>query len=249
MPKVNLVPKEERAREYRRQLYIVPVGAAIAIVGALGISFYYYNNQLDSAETQLKDIKSKNEGLQKQVAELDRYQEIKNKKQTQQSVVSSLYGQRIRWSRTLDDLAFVIPEDVWLISIKAKAPGAATTKTASGSSSAAGNQANERDVQIEGYTYEMTSVAVFIIRLGLISSLSDVTLTSAEKVELSGRTVTNFKIAATYKQTGETTKPTVAPTSSGAGTSPMTTPTGTTTTPTGSTTPTGTTSGTTGTTR
>jgi len=248
MPKVNLIPEEERAREYRRQFYIIPVGAAIAIVGALGLSYYYYNNQVDSADKQLQDMKAKNEGLQKQVAELDRYQEIKNKKQSQLSVITGLYGQRIRWSRTLDDLAFVIPDDVWLISIKAKAPGTTASQSAGGAGTS-GAEADARDVEIEGYTYEMPSVAVFIIRLGLISSLTDVTLTSAEKVDVSGKIITNFKIGATYKQTADNAKPSAAPTGGG-GTSPVTPTTGTSTTATGSTTRTGTTtSPTTGTTR
>jgi len=243
MPRVNLVPKEERTREARRQLYIVPVGGAIALAGLMAISFYYYNNQVDNAEQQLREMQAKNDGLQKQVAELDRYQDVKNKKQAQLNVVTSVYGQRQRWSRMLDDLAFVIPEDVWLTSINAKAPGA---EAAAGASASGG--ANLRDVAIDGYTYEMPTVAIFIIRLGLIPSLTDVTLESAEKVELSNRLVTKFRITASIKQTAENQQPSVAP-SAGSGSSPMT-PTGTSTTPTGtSTTPTGATAPTTGTTR
>ena len=252
MPKVNLVPKEERAREFRRQLYVVPLACGIVIVAALAGSYYYYSNQLSSAEDQLQNIRASIASLQPKVDELDSYQEIKNKKQQQLSTVNTIYNQRVRWSRTFDDLSFVIPDDVWLVSINASTPAGATTGAAGAGQTQAGGagQTAAHDVEIEGYTYEMSSVATFIIRLGLIPSLTDVTLESAEKVTLGDRTVTNFKIGASLKKAGAAQAPSVSPTTGGAGTSPMTTPTGTSTAPTGtSTTPTGTTARTTGTTR
>ena len=244
MPKVNLVPREEQAREFRRQFYIVPVAGAMLIVGFLGGSYYYYSNQLQNADEQLQQIKSSNDAMQKQVDELGRYADTKKKKDAQQNVVNSLYNQRVRWSRTLDDLAFIIPEDVWLTSIKATVPNVQTAQAKTGTASKATTQ---RDIQIDGYTREMPSVATFLVRLGLIASITDVTLDSAEKEKLGTETVTHFKISATLKQTGDTQQPAVAPTTGEGGASPMTPTTGTTTS--GSTMPTGTTSRTTGTTR
>lgn len=248
MPKVNLVPGEERQRELRRQLYIVPVAGALVLAGVLGGTYYYYNNQVTNSEKQLQDIKSSNASLQKQVNELKRYEEVKNKKQAQLNIVTGLYGQRVRWSRTLGDLAYVIPDDVWLTSIKAKVPGVVTAGSAASNTSGAAGDA--RDIEIDGYTRGMPSVAILLVRLGLIHSLTDVTLVSAEKEELSGQIITHFKIAATLKQTGETQGPSVAPVTGEEGPSSVTPTTGTSTTPTtGSTTPTGTTPRTTGTTR
>jgi len=248
MPRINLVPAEEQQWELRRQLYIVLVAGALVLAGVLGGSYYYYNSQLSNSEKQLQDIKGSNASLQKQVNELKRYEEIKNKKQTQLNIVTGLYGQRVRWSRTLGDLAFVIPDDVWLTSIKVQVPGVKTAGSASTSSSAA--KGSVRDVEIEGYTRGMPSVAILLVRLGLIPSLTEVTLISAEKEEFASEMVTHFKIAATLKQTGETQGPSVAPVTGEDGPSSVTPTTGTSTTPTtGSTTPTGTTARTTGTTR
>lgn len=247
MPKINLVPAEEQQRELRRQLFIVPVAGAMVLAGVLGGSYYYYNSQLSNAENQLQDIKNSNASLQKQVNELKRYEEVKNKKQAQLNIVTGLYGQRVRWSRTLGDLAFVIPDDVWLVSIKARVPG---LETAGASSSSASQGSTVRDVEIDGYTRGMPSVAIFLVRLGLIPSLTEVTLVSAEKEEVASQLVTHFKIAATLKQTGETQGPSVAPVTGEDGPSSVTPTTGTSTSPTnGSTTPTGTTARTTGTTR
>jgi Tfp pilus assembly protein PilN len=247
MPRINLVPAEEQQRELRRQLYIIPVAGALVLAGVLGGSYYYYSSQLSNSETQLQDIKNSNSSLLKQVNELKRYEEVKNKKQAQLSIVTGLYGQRVRWSRTLGDLAFVIPDDVWLISVKAQVPGAVTGGASSSSTSAA---ASVRDIEIEGYTRGMPSVAVLLVRLGLIPSMTEVTLVSAEKEDMNAQMVTHFKIAATLKQTGETQGPSAAPVTGEGGPSSVTPTTGTSTTPTGgSTTPTGTTAHTTGTTR
>ncbi|MDO8735659.1 MAG: PilN domain-containing protein [Thermoleophilia bacterium] len=247
MPRINLVPLEEQQRELRRQLYIIPVAGALVLAGVLGGTYYYYNNQVSNAETQLQDIKNSNASLQKQVNELKKYEEVKNKKQAQLNIVTGLYGQRVRWSRTLGDIAFVIPDDVWLISIKARVPGVETAGAASTSSS---GSANIRDIEIEGYTKGMPSVAVLLMRLGLIPSMTEVTLVSAEKEDMASQIVTHFKISATLKQTGEIQGPSVAPVTGEDGPSSVTPTTGTSTTPTtGSTTPTGTTPGTTGTTR
>jgi Tfp pilus assembly protein PilN len=248
MPKVNLVPAEERQREFRRQFYIVPVAGALVMAGVMGGTYYYYNNQVSNSERQLQDIKSSNASLQKQVNELKGYEEVKNKKQAQLNIVTGLYGQRVRWSRTIGDLAFVIPDDVWLTSITARVPGVTTVGSKDSSSSA---DTEARDIEIDGYTRSMPSVAIFLVRLGLIPSLTDVTLISAEKEELSSQLVTHFKIAATLKQTGETQVPAVAPATGEQGPSSVTPTTGTSTSPTTgtSTTPTGTTPRTTGTTR
>ena len=79
MPRVNLVPGEEKQRELRRRMYIVPVAGTIILAGILGGTYYYYSNRLDNADRQLQDIKQSNNALQKQVAEMKRYDEIKNK--------------------------------------------------------------------------------------------------------------------------------------------------------------------------
>ena len=250
MPKVNLVPKEERAREFRRQFYFVPVASAIIVVAFLGGCYLYYSSQLSSADELLQNIKASNAGLAPKVAELDSYQEIKNKKQAQLSTVNTIYGQRVRWSRTFDDLSFIIPDDVWLVSINASTPAGTATAAGQTQAGSSGATAAGHDIEIEGYTYEMSSVATFIIRLGLIPSLSDVTLESAEKVSIGEKVVTNFKIGASLKQAAAgQTPPSVSPATGGSGNSPMTTPTGTSTSPAGaSTSPTGTTARTTGTT-
>lgn len=236
MPRVNLVPTEEKRREFRRQMITLPVaGAAVAIV-VLGGSYLYFDWRLRTTESELEQAKQNNASLSKQVAELQKYEDLKAQKQARLSAVTSVYQSRFRWSRMLDDLSFVIPESVSLTKVNGKVPGAVTTGT-TGS-----RESGQRDLEFEGFTRSMPEVAVFMVRLALIPSLADVTLKKAE-VEKSGGPV-HFTINASLNTVGETQRPAVAPTTGERGPSSVTptgtTPTGTQTGTTGRTTATGT---------
>lgn len=246
MPRVNLVPQEERQRELRRQIYIFPLAGAVLLVAAMGGSYFYFNSELNNKQSELDSKKRLNAQLSKDVAELSKYDELKNQKQSRQNAVTSLYSQRFRWSRTLDDISFVMPTESWLIDIKGNVPGAATS---SGSkTAAAGQKTQAQDLIIEGYTYEMGTVATMMIRLGLIPSLKEVVLIKAEKEDMGGRLVIHFTVSANLNQASDTAKPAVAPVAGERGPSEVTPTTGTTTSSTTGRTTTGSTTRTTGTT-
>lgn len=220
MPRVNLVPTEERRREVRRQMIILPVAGAAAAVVVLGGSYLYYQNKLNNTEDELEQVKQNNASLSKQVAELQKYEELKTQKQSRLTAVASAYQSRFRWSRMLDDLSFVIPETISLTKVSGGVPGAITAGAAT-----AGRGASQRDLEFEGFTNAMPEVAIFMVRLALIPSLTDVTLKTAE-VDRSGSTV-HFIINATLKPVGETQRPAVAPTTGEGGPSRVTPTTGT----------------------
>lgn len=226
MPRVNLVPLEERQRAYRRQFYIIPVAGAIIIVGLLGGTYYYFNNQLQSVQTDLDGYKQNNASMQKQVTELQKYEELKAQKQARLSAVTGAYQARFRWSRMLDDMSFVVPETISLTQITGKVPGAQTGATKQQAAAQA-----QPDLEFEGSTASMPDVAIFMVRLALIPSLTDVRLKVAEREVNGGLVSIHFIIDASLSQPGETQRPAVAPTTGDSGPSPVT-PTGTSTTPT-----------------
>lgn len=223
MPRVNLVPIEERRREVRRQMIFLPVAGAVAAVIALGGSYYYYDNKLQNTDAELEQSKQNNASLAKQVAELQKYEDLKNQKQSRLNAVTSVYQSRFRWSRMLDDMSFIIPESISLTKVSGRVPGA----TAAGERTGA-RGASQRDLEFEGDTRSMPEVAIFMVRLALIPSLADVTLKKAE-VERAGGPV-HFVINASLKTVGETQRPAVAPTTGESGPSPVTPTTGTQTT-------------------
>ena len=209
MPKVNLVPKEERAREYRRQFLIVPIAGAAVIFLVLVGGYIYYQQQLESAEDELQQYQDKNASQENDVELLDTYEAIGLEKQEKQVQVALLDSQRYRWSRTLDDIAFVVPDDIWFKKMEGNVPW---LRDVSGGQRTSG-QTLEYDFVIEGRTHDnsMPSVAIFMVRLGLIPSLEDVELLYAEKVLEEGQYVIKFEIGANLVLDGVVTQPAIAP--------------------------------------
>lgn len=246
MPKVNLVPKEERSREFRRQFYIIPVaGMFLIVVGMVGL-YVYFDQQLESSNEELARYQQNNANQRKEIEELDRYEAISTDKQEKQVQVMLLEEQRHKWSRTLDDIAFVVPDDIWFKSIEGKVPWLLEfTGETRGTADAEVTQ----DFIIEGRTRSMASIAVFMVRLGLIPSLTNVELIFAEKIEEDGGLVIQFEVGASLAQNLSVSEPAIAPSagedgpSDGTGTGTSTTATDSTGTTATTTTGTGTRTG------
>lgn len=244
MPRVNLVPQQEQQREFRRQFYIIPIAAAVLLVGAMAGSYIYYERELSNVQSDLDAVKASNAALAKDVAELQKYEELKGQKNARLSAVTADYALRYRWSRTLDDLMFVMPTDAWLFDLKGEVPGSLTI-TGSGTANSA-DSTEKQDLVLEGYTYEMSTVATLMVRVGLIPSLKDVVLIKADKEVIQEKILVHFWVGASLNQAGNAQNTTVAPVTgeqgpSGTQTTGTGTGTGTTsrTGTTGSTTPTG----------
>lgn len=205
MPRVNLVPQEEQAREFRRQMYIFPVAGAVLVLAALGGTYYYYSSQVDNSQQEYANLQKTNASLGKQMQELQQYQDIQNQKQAKLNSVKTVYDQRVRWSRILDDISFVIPSDIWLSSLNASVNGTPVTAGGTTPKAGAGSTPSAPDITIEGYTDKaaMPSVATFLIRLGLLPSLQNVTLISADTEKLGTSLAIHFRIGAFLKQNGQ----------------------------------------------
>lgn len=207
MPRVNLVPIDEQQREFRRRFYIVPVAGAAILLIAMGSTYVAVDRQLANTEQEYHDYQKSNAALAPQVKELEGYQGIQDNKQQRLDSVIGLYSQRVRWSRILDDLAFVIPEDVWLDSINGEVPGLVISDKKSSSS-----EGKKYDFVVNGYTNDMDTVAVMMVRMALIPALTNINLITAEKQQTeNGGMAINFEVGADLVKTGEIQKPAVAP--------------------------------------
>lgn len=206
MPRVNLVPLAERQRELRRRLFIIPVAGAAILLIAMGMTYVYFDRQIANTQQELQDLKQNNANLAPQVKELEAYQEKQDEKQERLTSVIALYAQRIRWSRILDDLAFVIPEDVSLVKIDGVVPSLVIKKDRNVTDTRA------NDLVIEGDTTDMSTIAVLLVRLGLIPGLTGVNLITAEKEDADGGGwLIHFEVGADLAQIGEVQAPAAAP--------------------------------------
>ena len=105
---------------------------------------------------------------------------------------------RIAWDRVLRQFAVVLPEDVWLISINAKAPTSPATMMP-----AASPGSPPLGFKIDGYTYSHAAVARLLARLQVIPELTRVTLETSERTVLGAREIVRFTIVADVRPGGK----------------------------------------------
>ncbi len=180
MPRVNLVPLEEQRREFRRRFYIIPfAGAALLLIG-MGSTYVYFDREVANTQKELQGLKEANAQQAPKVKELEKYEAMQKEKQDRLRAVVEIYSQRVRWSRILDYLAYVIPDQVWLDTLDGEVPELIVSTKKSSSA------APEYDFIIEGHSYDMTTVAMLMSRLTLLDDLTNVVLISAEKEQISG---------------------------------------------------------------
>src|SRR5204863_2285571 len=140
MRAVNLLPKDSA----RRTGPPVPTAVAATVIGGLVLVSLMISVLLLSAHGK---VKSRQLELAQKQAELAAIPvPAQNRLQQQDALVAdkaarvtalnAALSKRIAWDRVLREFALVLPDDVWLLSLSATAPSAATTApTASASTS------------------------------------------------------------------------------------------------------------------
>jgi Tfp pilus assembly protein PilN len=124
LTKINLIPPEKKKEKRRRPgapggppiawlLLIIPVIVVILMV----MLYLSASNKVKTQQTALKEKQTELADWQSKNAQLAKYstrqQEIA---QTEATVVNALRG-RVYWARILNEVAIMIPKDVWLVSL------------------------------------------------------------------------------------------------------------------------------------
>jgi Tfp pilus assembly protein PilN len=188
---VNLLPRDD-ARTRSRQRNPVPIAgiaagvAATAILAAvfLSVSAGVADKQerLDAAQAELDATPVPPPTDSSATAlEQERGQRV--------IALSTALGRRVAWDRILRELSLVLPEDVWLSTLSAKAPSP-TAEAPAG-------------FTITGKTYSHDGVARLLARLAVVPHLSAVQLQHSSKTPSeAGRDVVEFSIQALIKAPG-----------------------------------------------
>src|SRR6266536_1513864 len=200
MQAVNLLPRDERRRggpSIPTPVAITAIGGftlMIALLGLLFVSAHGTVNQrrLELAQKQ-RELAAIPVPAQSQVQQQDA---LVADKQARVTALNAALAKRIAWDRVLREFALVLPDDVWLLNMTAKAPILATTapSTSTTSSSSTGSASPAAPVlvgqltfTIEGYTYSHDAVARLLTRLSLIPDLEQVQLVTSEQAKLANR--------------------------------------------------------------
>ena len=202
MRPVNLLPKDDPRFERRRPANLpVLLGVAVAIVISAILAAWYLSASATATDKQaaLDAARAELAALPVPQARPQVETTLATEKSQRVTVLSSMLATRVAWDRVLRQFAIVLPEDVWLTSLTAKAPTSPSTMAPTG----AGPGAPPTGFTIVGRTYSHAAVARLLSRLQVVPDLANVTLQSSTREKTAGREIVMFTILADVRSGGK----------------------------------------------
>ncbi|MCK4427705.1 MAG: PilN domain-containing protein [candidate division Zixibacteria bacterium] len=170
MIEINLLPKElkRRGKGFAFDKNLIYVGM---VAGGLVILFVvvsiFQSFKLKALDEKITGAKKRTEELRKNIELVDALTDLKDKLLRRMSAIETLDKNRATWVQVLEDLSQRVPEYLWLSALweeEVVSESQAGTE-ADTSIETALSLTPTRKVNIEGYTYSISSLALFLIRL------------------------------------------------------------------------------------
>ena len=186
MRPVNLTPIESRRGESKplragALSYIVLGGLALLLAGIVGVVLT--GNQITDSKNELSSLKARQQAAEQKVQEFAAYGNFAQMSEQRRTTVASLAQSRFDWERVLNELALVMPDDVWLDSLNGTvAPGVSTGEGASSSTTAGISDPSivGPALQITGCAANQEAVGRFVADLKDIDGVTRVGLQKSE---------------------------------------------------------------------
>jgi Tfp pilus assembly protein PilN len=202
MRAVNLLPRDERAKRTPAENAPVYVGLGLLVVLSVTLSVMFLG-----ASASVKDKQNALGDARRQLAELPPLPKaqtaieagLADEQKARVAAVTSALSRRVSWDRVLREFATVLPDDVWLTSLQAKAPSspasAAPAPTPAPGTAPTG-------FTITGYTYSQDGVARLLSRLNVLPDLHNVQLQTSSLTKVGLQDVVQFTILADVSPPG-----------------------------------------------
>ena len=197
MRAVNLLPRDDKrqrgAARRNDPLLIGGVTGAVLVTAIIAAWFLTASGGVAKNQERLDAVTSELAATPVPAPNAPDSSQLEQEKSARVTALSSALGGRLAWDRVLREVSLVLPDDVWLTSLSAQAPGAAAV---AGTPPAAA-------FAINGKTYSHDGVARLLARLALVPHLSGVQLQSSTKaISETGHAVVEFSINANVKAAG-----------------------------------------------
>ncbi len=182
MAQINLLPPEYRARRRGRRVIAIATAAGAVVLVFLGIVLLIQRNSISSEEDELRNLQDQAANLRTQVAELQEFGDLKDEIDRKEGVLASALTNDVAWSKFLNDLSLIIPDDSWLtnLSLSAVAGEAPSGVESFGT------------VTFQGFVFDFPGLAGWLTRTSQIDGLTFLYLTNGTKQEISAQEVVSF---------------------------------------------------------
>lgn len=182
MPQVNLLPPELRARRRGRRLIAIGTVAGVVVLGFLGIVLLIQRNTISNEEEELRNLQDQAAELRTEVAELQEFGELKDEIDRKEGVLATALTNDVAWSKFLNDLSLIIPDDSWLTNLSLSA----TTGEAPSGEQSFGT------VSFQGFVFDFPGLAGWLTRTSQIDGLTFLYLNNGTRQEMAGQEVVSF---------------------------------------------------------
>ena len=167
MRAINLLPKDDgrRGPQKRQWIVLVPVVLAVLLTAVFSAMFLSASGKVKDKQSQLAQLQDELHAIPTPDASKVRTQSaLAADKQARVTALSAALSRRVAWDRVFRELSLVLPNDVWLASITAKAPVPSSVAIAPPAAAAGGTTA-ATGFTLDGFTYSHAAVARLLTRL------------------------------------------------------------------------------------
>jgi Tfp pilus assembly protein PilN len=173
---VNLIPVDQRRGDHSPLRtgplpYLVLGALALVLVGAA--MTVLTDNQVDERKAEVATLQAEDAAAKAKAEELAAYVAFKTMSEQRVATVMSLADSRFDWERVMRELALILPDDAWLVSLDASAGATAGGEEGSGDISGP-------SLELSGCAAGQNAVAGFVTALKDIDGVTRVGVTSSE---------------------------------------------------------------------
>ena len=196
MRPVNLIPPDERGSDRGAMRtgafsYVLIGALALALLGVIALAFT--SKQISDRKSELAKLQTQEQQAEAKAQSLQAFANFRAVQQQRSSTITSLAQSRFDWQRVINELARVIPSNVWLVQLAGTATPQVTVPDSP--------EIQIRDsvpgpaLELVGCTTSQDAVAGFVSALEEIDGVTRVGLQSSAKADdassISGATVSS----------------------------------------------------------
>jgi type IV pilus assembly protein PilM len=185
--RMSLLPAEVAVvRERRRQSALVTAGVVVLAVLLL-VAYLGRRSQVSNERAKAQRAEAANAALRQDAARLSQVTTVDTQLQERRGMVESALSDDVAWTRLLQEIATILPNDVWLTAFTGQkaAAGGGVGGGGTGGGGAVGT------INVTGQGFDQSSAARWLLRAGDLRSLTGLWLpSSAKSGEGAGATIT-----------------------------------------------------------
>jgi Tfp pilus assembly protein PilN len=200
MIEINLLPKELKRKGGKlaldKTLIYVGTIAGILVVSFVVISIVQ-SFKLKALDKKIAEAQKRTEELRKNMELVDALIDLKGKLLQRMSTIETLDKNRATWVYILEDLSQRVPEHLWLSLLKEEEPASASPAGtgADTTTQKALPLSSTKKVTMEGYTYSINSLALFLIELMRSEYFKNMELQFIKKSEMEKQKTFSFGLS------------------------------------------------------